>query len=110
MPAVTECLACSTLRKRAFLPIGLLIGMRPADMGNAAKTLACLLEKEPLDSQMQRELLQSMHFAASRAFLLLRMTANALLVHMEQPMNLGCNLCLLSFTTIVRLLAGIDSS
>ena len=90
MPAVTESLACSAVRKQAFLPTGLLIGMRPADMGDAAKTLACLLEEEPLDSNVQHELLQSMHFAASRAFLLLRMTANALLVHMDQPMHLGC--------------------
>lgn len=78
------------LRKQAFLPTGLLIGMWPADMGDAAKSLACLLEEEPLDSKMQEELLQSMHFAASRAFLLLRMTANALLVHMGQPKLLGC--------------------
>ena len=51
-----------------------------AGIGDASTALACLLELEPLDPEFQQALLQSMPFSATRAFLLLRMTANALLV------------------------------
>ena len=49
-------------------------------LGDASTALACLLELEPLDFESQQALLQNMPFSATRAFLLLRMTANALLV------------------------------
>ena len=49
-------------------------------IGDAFRAVACLLELEPLDSQTQQQLLQSMPFAATQAILLLRMSANALLV------------------------------
>lgn len=58
----------------------LLTGRWLAGIGDAAQALACLLELEPLDSDTQQELLRDLPFAASRAMLLLRMTANALLV------------------------------
>ncbi len=51
-----------------------------AGIGDASTALACLLELEPLDFEFQQALLQNMPFSATRAFLLLRMTANALLV------------------------------
>lgn len=51
-----------------------------AGIGDASMALACLLELEPHGSEYQRALLQSMPFPVTRAFLLLRMTANALLV------------------------------
>lgn len=51
--------------------------------GDAFTAVACLLELEPLDSQTQQQLLESMPIAATRAILLLRMSANALLVRIS---------------------------
>ena len=45
--------------------------------------LACLLELEPLGPDIEQQLDQGAPFAASRALLLLRMTANALLVGLK---------------------------
>ena len=51
-----------------------------AGIGDASTALACLLELETLGAKYQGALLQSMPFPVTRACLLLRMTANALLV------------------------------
>ena len=67
-----------------------------AGMGDAAAALACLLELEPLGAESQQALLQGMPFSAARALLLLRMTANALLVRHTELMpthRSPCALC-----------------
>ena len=59
--------------------------MAVAGIGHGPVALACLLELEPVSVDSQQALLQSMPFSVTRAFLLLRMTANALLVSGSIP-------------------------
>ena len=56
------------------------MSLSPPGLGDASGALACLLELEPLGPDMEQQLAQSAPFAAAQALLLLRMTANALLV------------------------------